>query len=52
MFFQIFIAMLLGLTSPSNSTCTNQGDTPVTTLEAGGPGPGGDTGQLPPPKIN
>ena len=49
MFFQIIIAMLLGFTSPSNSTCTNGGST-VTTLDAGpGPGPGGDQGQLPPP---
>jgi len=50
MFFQLFLAMLMGLSSPagSTSTGTTQGST-VSTNDVG-PGTGGNGGQLPPPK--
>lgn len=48
--------MFLGFATPSssNTSCSNQGGT-VTTQDnnddgSDGPGTGGDTGQLPPPK--
>ena len=49
MFFQLIIAMLMGLGCPSTSNNTNQDGT-VTTQD--GPTLGGDHGQTPPPKIN
>ncbi|PWS28570.1 hypothetical protein DHW03_01575 [Pedobacter yonginense] len=66
MFLPLFIAILLGLVSPSQSTNTNCHDTTVSTADAsnsGDPGDGGDTGddgidhggdtgQNPPPKID
>ncbi|WP_157262999.1 hypothetical protein [Pedobacter steynii] len=49
MFFQLLIAMILGLTSPSNTTSETQNG--VTTMNTeGDPNTGGDTGQNPPPK--
>lgn len=51
MFIQLLIAMILGLSSPSNSSNTGatQG-TGVSTYD-GGPGTGGDGGQTPPPPL-
>jgi hypothetical protein len=50
MFLPLFIAILLGLATPANTNhnCHNNGGTTLTT--AGDTG--GETGQIPPPKIN
>lgn len=57
MFIPLFIAILLGLATPTNtnSNCTHDGGTTVTTNgDPATPPPGGDTGgeggQIKPPK--
>ena len=53
MFLPLFIAILLGLASPSNKNhnCHNNGSTTVSSNDGTGDH-GGDNGHLPPPKIN
>ncbi|WP_342332941.1 hypothetical protein [Pedobacter sp. FW305-3-2-15-E-R2A2] len=50
MFFQLLIAMILGLTSPSNTTNATQNSATTMDDTKGDPITGGDTGQNPPPK--
>lgn len=52
MFFQLILAMFLGLTCPSNSNNTGANQGTAVSANDEGPGTGGNTGQLPPPKAN
>jgi len=49
MFFQLIIAMFLGLGCPSDSNNTNTNDGPPMSTQDDGD-TGGDHGQLPPPR--
>lgn len=63
MFLPLFIAILLGLATPTNNNCSHNSGTVVTTndTDPGNPGDpgdggtdgdtGGENGHLPPPKI-
>lgn len=46
----MLIAMILGLTSPTNSNSADTSTGGAISTYDDGPGTGGDTGQLPPPK--
>ena len=52
MFFQLIIAMLLGLGCPSDSNNTNTNDGPPMSTQDDGGDTGGDHGHIPPPKNN